>query len=46
VAALAGGALTGALYDQSVTLLVAVVVAIQAAALVLLAVLRGRTVPR
>ncbi|MER6810886.1 MFS transporter [Spirillospora sp. NPDC000708] len=46
VAALAGGALTGALYDQSVTLLVAVVVAIQGAALVLLAVLRGRTAPR
>ncbi|MEU9019132.1 MFS transporter [Actinomadura sp. NPDC048394] len=42
VAALAGGALTGALYDQSVTLLVAAVVAIQAAALALLAVLRGR----
>ncbi|MGI5325365.1 MFS transporter [Actinomadura nitritigenes] len=46
VAALAGGALTGALYDRSVTLLVAVVAAIQAAALVLLTVLRGRTAPR
>ncbi|GAA2151487.1 MFS transporter [Actinomadura napierensis] len=46
VAALAGGALTGALYDQSVTLLVAVVAAIQAAALVLLAVLRGRAAAR
>jgi MFS family permease len=46
VAALAGGALTGALYDRSVTLLVAVVAAVQAAALALLAVLRGRTAPR
>ncbi|MFB4303687.1 MFS transporter [Actinomadura sp. NTSP31] len=46
VAALAGGALTGALYDRSVTLLVAVVAAIQAAALVLLAVLRGRNALR
>ncbi|MBO2456232.1 MFS transporter [Actinomadura violacea] len=43
VAALAGGTLTGALYDRSVTLLVAVVAGIQAAALALLAVLRGRT---
>ncbi|MDL4813659.1 MFS transporter [Actinomadura opuntiae] len=46
VAALAGGALTGALYDRSVTALVAVVAAIQVAALVLLAVLRGRAARR
>ncbi|MFE9359822.1 hypothetical protein ACFYPB_37850 [Streptomyces olivaceoviridis] len=36
-----GGALTGALYGYSVPLLIAVVTAIQAVALVLLAVLRG-----
>ncbi|MGW2779611.1 hypothetical protein ACWC4C_45335 [Streptomyces olivaceoviridis] len=36
-----GGALTGALYGYSVPLLITVVTAIQAVALVLLAVLRG-----
>jgi MFS family permease len=42
VATLAGGTLTGLLYDYSVPLLVAVVVAIQAAALALLAAARPR----
>ncbi|MEW2515239.1 MFS transporter [Streptomyces sp. NPDC046870] len=40
-ATLAGGALTGALYGYSIPLLITVVTAIQAAALVLLAVTRG-----
>ncbi|MCX4425895.1 MFS transporter [Streptomyces mirabilis] len=42
-AALAGGALTGALYDVSIPSLIATVAAIQAAALVLLWVTRART---